>query len=46
MYLTKSKYQQKRMKLITEQSQKSTSPERFDELETENDALDEKWKKQ
>lgn len=46
MYLTKSKYQQKRMKLIAEHSNKRTSPERFEELEQEIAALDEQWKKQ
>lgn len=46
MYLTKSKYQQKRMQLIIEHSDKRTSPERFDELSKEIAALDEQWKKQ
>lgn len=46
MYLTKSQYQQKRMQLVAEHSNKQTSPERFEELDKEIAALDEQWKKQ
>ena len=46
MYLTKRKYQQKRMQLVAEHSNKRTSPERFEELEKEIAELDEQWKKQ
>lgn len=46
MYLTKSKYQQKRMQLVAEHSNKRTSPERFEELDKEIAELDEQWKKQ
>jgi hypothetical protein len=46
MYLTKHSYQNQRMNLIAEHSDKRTSQKRFDELGKEIAALDERWKKQ